>query len=265
MVARESDGFEVFYLLHSTDDDFDKSRVVIEYPYLKLDPVSEVILGDELLVVGETNRQDGTVFNIIVEGPGINETMLSEVSDGKISATFNTTAWIEGFDYIATVEDISKSVSQKLKFDVVEKVPKINITLDVSKTEANVSDCVVVRVNLTNIGIKREGKKKVLIMIDGGEVKLEDITLNPLESETVEYAFDITEDMVGTHTIEACGQNITLTVNKPVVEETPTSTPPPVSLAPTQTPTEEEPGFEAVFTVTGLLTVAYLVLKRKIK
>jgi len=46
----------------------------------------------------------------------------------------------------------------------------------------------------------------------------------------------------------------------------PTTAPPtvaPPTATPTATPTPEEPGFEAVFAIAGLLAVAYLVLRRK--
>ncbi len=50
------------------------------------------------------------------------------------------------------------------------------------------------------------------------------------------------------------------------VTPTPTATPTPTPTAtpsPTPTPTPEEPGFEAVFAIAGLLATAYLVLRRK--
>ena len=50
----------------------------------------------------------------------------------------------------------------------------------------------------------------------------------------------------------------------PTPTVTPTPTIPPVVTTPTPTPTEE-PGFEAVFAIAGLLAVAYLVLRRKRK
>ncbi len=51
----------------------------------------------------------------------------------------------------------------------------------------------------------------------------------------------------------------------PTPEVTPTPTMPPVtpSPTPTPTPTPPTPGFEAIFTIAGLLAVAYLVLRRK--
>ena len=107
-----------------------------------------------------------------------------------------------------------------------------------------------------------EDSETVSLRLDSVEVKSKVVTLAPGDRETVEYTFVVTEDMVGTHTIELGGQSATLTVNDTRLEETPMSSEP---KTPLPTPTEEEPGFEAVFTVTGLLTVAYLVLKRKIK
>jgi len=51
---------------------------------------------------------------------------------------------------------------------------------------------------------------------------------------------------------------------KPTVMPTPTPTPTPTATpTPTPTPTPEEPGFEAIFAIAGLLTIAYVVLRRK--
>lgn len=264
ILAREQDGIMVFYTTHYSDDVLDISIVKIEHPYLSLDPISEVTIGDNVTVIGETNRQNGAEFNIIIEGHGIKESMLSEVSDRKILASFDTKTWKEGFDYIVTAEDSSKMASQEIKFNVVEKIPKMNVTLDLSKAEANVSDIVLFKLNLTNVGIKLKVNEKVSIMLDDTEVKSIYITLNPFESDTVEYSFNITKEMVGMHTIGAFGQNITFTVNEPVVEETPTSTPQLVSL-PKEAPTEDpkQPGFEAILAVTGLVTVAFILRKKK--
>jgi len=54
--------------------------------------------------------------------------------------------------------------------------------------------------------------------------------------------------------------------NNPKPAATPTPTPTPTATpTPTWTPapTPEEPGFEAVFAIAGLLAIAYVVLRRK--
>jgi len=56
-------------------------------------------------------------------------------------------------------------------------------------------------------------------------------------------------------------------MNQPKPTTTPVPTPVATPVAPpapaTPTPTPEEPGFEAIFTVAGLLAIAYLVLREK--
>lgn len=55
------------------------------------------------------------------------------------------------------------------------------------------------------------------------------------------------------------GDGHTDTVTVEILEEMLEATPP---AEPTPTPTEE-PGFEAVFAIAGLLSIAYLVLRRR--
>ena len=90
---------------------------------------------------------------------------------------------------------------------------------------------------------------------------------------------DIQEMLAGTDKDDPCDPNpecAACLAIKPAATPTPTPTPaptvtptptiPPVVTTPTPTPTPtEDPGFEAVFAIAGLLAVAYLVLRRKRK
>lgn len=92
-------------------------------------------------------------------------------------------------------------------------------------------------------------------MLDESKVKSKKVTLGPKESEKVEHTFTVTEDMVGTHNVEVDGQSVTLTVKGTKKDES----------APTSTPPDGAPGFEIPVSIAGLVSVSYLVLKRKIK
>ena len=251
------------YMLQTTDDEFDETEVAIGYPFLTLDSVADVVQDDDLVISGATNRADETLFIVSVSGHGTEETATPEVSNGTISATFDTTGWAIGSNYLVTVEDTDNTVSQQANFDVVAGVPNIVVTLDVTPTEANVGDSVTAKATATNAGTA-EGSQTISIMLDGTEVKSSEVTLAPGDSETVEYTFTATDVMVGTHTIEVGGQSATLTVTS---DTTTPETPPPAGDG-TETPEpdgedESTPGFEAVFAVSGLLAVAYLVLRRR--
>jgi len=87
---------------------------------------------------------------------------------------------------------------------------------------------------------------------------------------------DVDEMLAGTDWKDPCDPNpdcaayLTLRPPNPTPSPKPTPTPvvaptlpPVVTPTPTPMPTPEEPGFEAVFAIAGLLAVAYLVLRRK--
>ena len=102
----------------------------------------------------------------------------------------------------------------------------------------------------------------------------------PRDSDGDGYT-DIQEMLAGTDKADPCDPNAECAAclaSKPAATPTPTAAPtaeptakpttPPAPTAeptPTPTPTPEPPGFEAVFAITGLLAIAYLVLRRKRK
>ena len=260
IAARGFDGFLKLYQFGTNDDAWDVTEEVAGYPYLSLDLIPCTKRGDDVVISGKTNRPDETLFIFTVSGVSVEETATLEVVNGTITATFDTTDLPVYRNYHVTVEDVDKIVSDQAKFEV-GCYPTIFITLEVTPMTAKVGDRVTAKAIAINAGTY-EDSETVSLRLDSVEVKSKVVTLAPGDRETVEYTFVVTEDMVGTHTIELGGQSATLTVNDTRLEETPMSSEP---KTPLPTPTEEEPGFEAVFTVTGLLTVAYLVLKRKIK
>ena len=123
----------------------------------------------------------------------------------------------------------------------------------------------------------REDGHIILITVKG-PVEITPKTVS-VENGTFSVTFDTTEAVVGTYTVTADdGDGHTDTVDVEILEEiVPTPTPEPTATAtatptavPTPEPTEEptptpteEPGFEAVFAIAGLLSIAYLVLRRR--
>ncbi|MDY6865546.1 MAG: cohesin domain-containing protein [Halobacteriota archaeon] len=94
-------------------------REKLSPPSLTLDPIPDVIQGDDLEITGTTNRADGTYFIINVDGPGTDETATAEAADGSISATFDTTGWQVG-SYHVTAEDIDNTCSDEVYFKIVK-------------------------------------------------------------------------------------------------------------------------------------------------
>jgi len=123
----------------------------------------------------------------------------------------------------------------------------------------------------------REEGHTILITVKGPVELTPEIGL--VENGTFSATFDTTDAVVGTYTVTAAdGDGHTDDATVEIVEEVvPIATPTPEPTAkpteapvPTPEPTEEptptpteEPGFEAVFAIAGLLSIAYLVLRRR--
>ena len=110
-----------------------------------------------------------------------------------------------------------------------------------------------------------------------------DVEWTTADEGTYTATIDTTDAVEGTYTLEADdgdGNTDTITVvigaaaptatptPEPTAEPTATAIPTPAATAeptaePAAEPTPEEPGFEAVFAIAGLLSIAYLVLRRR--
>lgn len=83
-----------------SDDLMERLEFMIESPYVELDVIEDVGIGDPLVVSGTTNREDGTVIMITLTGPvEISDT--AEVEDSKFNVTMITDDLLKG---IYTVE-----------------------------------------------------------------------------------------------------------------------------------------------------------------
>ena len=123
----------------------------------------------------------------------------------------------------------------------------------------------------------REEGHTILITAKGPVELTPEIAL--VENGTFSTTFDTTDAEVGTYTVtaddgdghtddatvEIVKEIVPVATPTPAPTAKPTATPAPTPVAtaePTPTPTEE-PGFEAVFAIAGLLSIAYLVLRRR--
>lgn len=87
-----------------SDDVLEVSSLKIESPYVALDDITDVAIGDPLEITGTTNREDETVILITVEGPNEISPIAIIVEDGTFSTTFDTTNAIVG-TYIVEADD----------------------------------------------------------------------------------------------------------------------------------------------------------------
>jgi len=87
-----------------SDDILWQARLMIESPWVRLNPVEDVHIGETLEVTGTTNREDGTPIVITVKGPVELIPQISKVKDGNFSAEFDTSSAVAG-TYWVEVDD----------------------------------------------------------------------------------------------------------------------------------------------------------------
>lgn len=168
-----------------SDDVLEALALRVESPYLSLDIITNVAIGEPLTITGTTNRGDGTVIIVTVTGPS-EAVDITEAIDGKFNATMDTSDISPG-TYVVEADD----------------------------GDGHIDAC--------SVNIKKE-------------------------TQSSEPTFDSTV--------------------KPTATPAPTAAPPvatPVltAIPATTEPTPEEPDFEAVFAIAGLLAVAYLLKRKK--
>jgi PKD repeat protein len=78
--------------------------IKVEVPYVELDPIENVMVGEPLVVTGTSNRRDGFAIVITVKGPKELKPQTVLLKDGKFSATFDTTDAPVG-PYVVKVDD----------------------------------------------------------------------------------------------------------------------------------------------------------------
>jgi hypothetical protein len=74
-----------------SDDLWWLCSIKVGVPYVKLDPIESVMVGEPLVVTGTSNRKDGFVILITVKGPKELTPQTVFIENGKFSATFDTT------------------------------------------------------------------------------------------------------------------------------------------------------------------------------
>jgi PGF-CTERM protein len=76
----------------------------VETPYVRLDPIKSVAVGEPLVVTGESNRKDGFAIVVTVTGPKELAPATTAVTNGTFEATFDTTGTPVG-TYTVKVDD----------------------------------------------------------------------------------------------------------------------------------------------------------------
>ena len=74
----------------SCDDLLWKSHINVETPFVSLDPITSVVVGEPLVVTGTTNRENGYVIVVTVKGPVELTQQVVKVENGTFTAIFDT-------------------------------------------------------------------------------------------------------------------------------------------------------------------------------
>ncbi len=150
-------------------------------------------------------------------------------------------------------------IRDETKYVTIKPKPKPNFkvtNLIVPPSELIIGDTVTIIADAKNIG-DTTGTYTMKIRINGATIHSEKVTLSPEETKSVKCYY--TPQSEGNYEVEAGGLRRDFNAIYPPVTPAP-ATPPPVTPPPTPGPI---PGFEAVFSIAGLLTIAYLLRRRK--
>jgi hypothetical protein len=86
------------------DDLMWKGKLKVGTPFVKLDPIETVCIGEPLVVTGTANREEGFVIVVTCKGPAELMPQVVKIENGAFKATFDTTDAKEG-TYEAKVDD----------------------------------------------------------------------------------------------------------------------------------------------------------------
>jgi len=79
-----------------SDDQLWIDMVNVEQPYVRLDPIVDVALGEPLEVSGTTNREEGYTIVVTVKGPVELAPQTATVEKGRFNAVFETSSAVPG-------------------------------------------------------------------------------------------------------------------------------------------------------------------------
>ena len=79
-----------------SDDHLWIDYIKVEYPFVRLDPIADVVLGEPLVVTGTTNREEGFSIVVTCKGPVELSPQTVKVENGAFNVAFDTTDAVVG-------------------------------------------------------------------------------------------------------------------------------------------------------------------------
>jgi hypothetical protein len=102
--AKIYDILDDFVMIPRSDDLMVKLRLKVEMPFVILDPIADVAVGEPLVVTGKSNRPEGYVIVVTCRGPVELAPRTVKIENGTFEVTFDTTDAEEG-EYTVTADD----------------------------------------------------------------------------------------------------------------------------------------------------------------
>ena len=125
-----------------SDDLMWRDYIKVESPYVWLNPIRAVAVGEKLKVNGTTNRKDGTAIMITVKGPVELTPQIAYVDNGNFRAEFDTTGAVVG-TYTVKADD-GEGHTDEATVDIDTAVPKpvhnLNTGEDFATIQAAIDD-----------------------------------------------------------------------------------------------------------------------------
>lgn len=181
-----------------------------DYPYIQIDKIDSVIIGDDILVKGYTNRLNENSVTITLHDAGGKQIYQNNIwiKDERFVTTINTKNFYDGLyslnieaGRISKIEEISVKIGNLKDVSIYPQEVILGNPLEVSASIGN-SDNKVSSVNLN-------------MKLDGNIIQSKPISIQPNSIEIVKFNIDSKNAGVGKHTINIGGQEAIFIV-KPV-------------------------------------------------
>lgn len=279
------------------------SMIKVESPEVNLNPIEDIRIGDNLIVTGTCNKEDGSVIVITVEGPVELCPQSVRIENSEFKVVFDTSDAMVGTYTVCaddgdgnidtTTVDICVKPSETIKetptpehlikpSETPSPTPKPgepSVYLHGEKTSVTVGEDIILSLSAVNLITKPTMTLQLILKIPSGmSITSTEFIESGMGQYTATYTVEPGKERhisVNIKTNQADDLNVEGDIcyyfggDKSTAEYKNVKLPVKVNPIPTPTRTTptpsppETPGFDAVFAITELLVIAYLIGRKK--